>query len=371
MQTGIIPMQDLFQRHIQPALAGGSFGEHRVAGEAKASLGYAEGAWDYHLTLDQGRVQAGDDGYRFDGVAIDLAVENGHGQGELSWESAKLLERIELGAVKAGITVNDSSFRLSESLTIPLFDGELVIEQLASDEDGIAFGGYLRSLDMAAISQAMEWPRFEGTLAGMAPDIRYADGNLNLEGGFLVEAFGGELVVDNLQVRDIFGALPILEADVELRDLDLERLTRTFSFGKITGGLQGRVENLRLEGWRPVAFDAELRTPPDDKGPHRISQRAVDNISNLGGSGLSGAMSRSFLRFFDEFGYDKLGIRCKLQGGVCQMDGIEPAQQGYYLVKGGGVPRIDIIGYNRRTDWLLLVEKLGEISRGETSPQIQ
>lgn len=371
LETGVFSLKDLFERHIQPALAGGAFGGHRVEGELEASLDYAEGAWDYRLKLDNGRVDAGDGGYRLDGVSVDLAVDKDQGKGELSWRSARLLERIELGVVKANIAVNESGFRLNEPLAIPLFEGELVIEQLASDREGIAFGGYLRSLDMAAISQAMEWPPFEGTLAGMAPDIRYAEGNLNLQGGFLVEAFKGELVVDNLQVQDLFGTLPILEADVRLRDLDLESLTRTFSFGKISGGLEGRVEGLRLEGWRPMAFDARLGTPPDDEGPHRISQRAVDNISNLGGSGLSGAMSRSFLRFFDEFGYDELGISCRLRDGICYMGGIGAAEQGYYLVKGGGVPRIDIIGYNRRTDWQVLVEKLREISQGESAPEIR
>jgi hypothetical protein len=73
---------------------------------------------------------------------------------------------------------------------------------------------------------------------------------------------------------------------------------------------------------------------------------------------------------FEEFGYSRLGISCKLKRGVCEMGGVEPAKQGYYLVKGGGMPRIDIVGFNRRTDWEVLVEKLVEISEGGT-PVIQ
>jgi hypothetical protein len=96
----------------------------------------------------------------------------------------------------------------------------------------------------------------------------------------------------------------------------------------------------------------------------------VDNISDLGGSGVSGAISRSFLQMFEEFGYSRLGISCTLKRGVCEMGGVEPAKQGYYLVKGGGIPRIDIVGFNRRTDWEVLVDKLVEISEGGT-PVIQ
>jgi hypothetical protein len=52
------------------------------------------------------------------------------------------------------------------------------------------------------------------------------------------------------------------------------------------------------------------------------------------------------------------------------MGGIEAAERGYYLVKGGGIPRIDIMGFNRETDWQVLVSKLKQIASGE-SPVIQ
>ena len=44
------------------------------------------------------------------------------------------------------------------------------------------------------------------------------------------------------------------------------------------------------------------------------------------------------------------------------MDGVEAAAQGSYLVKGSGLPRIDIVGYNHQVDWELLIGKLTEIA---------
>ena len=44
-------------------------------------------------------------------------------------------------------------------------------------------------------------------------------------------------------------------------------------------------------------------------------------------------------------------MACRLQNEVCQMSGIEPHGDGYYLVKGRGLPRIDIIGNQGRVDW--------------------
>jgi hypothetical protein len=55
-------------------------------------------------------------------------------------------------------------------------------------------------------------------------------------------------------------------------------------------------------------------------------------------------------------------VGCYLHEGVCQMMGVEAAQQGYYLIKGGGLPRIDVIGYNPRVNWNVLMDRLARIS---------
>ena len=96
----------------------------------------------------------------------------------------------------------------------------------------------------------------------------------------------------------------------------------------------------------------------------------MDNISNLGGAGVAGAISRSFLRFFEEFGYDRLGISCRLVDNVCHMGGVAPAKQGYYLVEGQLLPRLDVIGYSDQVAWNSLVERLVAITKGET-PRIE
>ena len=45
------------------------------------------------------------------------------------------------------------------------------------------------------------------------------------------------------------------------------------------------------------------------------------------------------------------------------MMGVEAAEQGYYIIKGGGLPRIDVIGYNPRVDWNVLMRRLSRISK--------
>jgi hypothetical protein len=43
------------------------------------------------------------------------------------------------------------------------------------------------------------------------------------------------------------------------------------------------------------------------------------------------------------------------------MGGVEDAPQGYVIVKGGGIPAISVIGYNRHVNWRELIERLKRI----------
>jgi hypothetical protein len=47
------------------------------------------------------------------------------------------------------------------------------------------------------------------------------------------------------------------------------------------------------------------------------------------------------------------------------MGGIEPSGMGYYLVKGRGLPRIDIIGNQGRVAWPTLVAQLAASTRAD------
>jgi hypothetical protein len=243
-----------------------------------------------------------------------------------------------------------------------VLDGSLLVDRLEigweqNKSRQLAFDGVLTPVSMERVSAALDWPPLSGTLSGVIPGLSLDQGTLEVKGNLLIGLFEGDVLVRNLHLSDLFGALPALTANLQLRGLDLETLTRTFGFGKITGRLEGEVQGLRLEGWHPVAFVARFATPAEDSTPHRISQQAVENLSALGG-GVSGAVSRGFLGLFQDFNYDRLGIGCRLQDGVCQMEGVAPAEQGYYLVVGRGVPQINVIGFNRGVDWNELVARL-------------
>ena len=113
-----------------------------------------------------------------------------------------------------------------------------------------------------------------------------------------------------------------------------------------------------------MIIDARFATPADDTSRHRISQKAVDNLSSIGGGGVGGALSSGMLRFFEDFPYDRLGISCRLRNGICEMGGVAPAENGYYIVKGRFLPpRLNIIGYADRVNWRQLVSQVTAVIR--------
>ncbi len=286
----------------------------------------------------------------------------------LEWESGALYG-ISGGAARIDFVTSGADFRLLEPTVLPILDGGLAIRTLSMRDLGepqmsVRFEGELKPISVPLLCRAFGWPEFSGKIEGRIPQVSLEKDVLSLGGDLEAKVFDGQVVVDALKLQNPLGDYPRLSANITMRDLDLESVTGTFSFGTITGRLNADVRALELFRWAPLRFDARLYTPPGDKSRHLISQRAVNNLSNIGGSGggVTAALSSGFLRFFENFRYARLGLSCRLENEICLMDGIEPYQgDAYYIVKGSGLPRINIIGNAHRVSWNRLVSQLAAI----------
>ncbi len=293
-------------------------------------------------------------------------------QSRMAWQSASLWG-IEFGAVELPFTTTGRHFRLLEPKLFPIFDGGIAIKTLrlrhaGTDQMYLRFDAEVRPISVALLGRALGWPEFSGTISGSIPDLQLAQGVVTLGGNLEATVFDGRVVIRDLRLRDPLGKFPRLHASIDVENLDLELVTNTFSFGMITGRLSGQVKDLETFDWMPESFDANFYTPPGDKSKHRISQRAVTNLSSIGGGaggGVAAALQGGFLKFFDSFSYDRLGISCKLENDVCTMRGIENAAGGYYIVKGSGLPRINVVSGQSRVAWTRLVRQLGSIMESE------
>lgn len=278
-----------------------------------------------------------------------------------SWQQLQLYG-LPIGTTQLTFLTNAANVELLAAARLPFLGGEIHIKQFKLDEQKVAFQGDMNQVSLQQLSQALKWPLLTGTLSGHIPRVNYAHKMLTIEGELLVKVFGGTVKIDKLAAANLFDVLPTFYSDIEIDQLDLEQLTSKYEFGNITGKLSGFVKQLHIEKGQPVSFLAWLGTPDNDNSPHRISQKAVNNIAQIGGNEASDLVSRSFLKLFDTFGYDKIGLGCYLHEGVCQLSGVTATDAGYTIVQGGGVPRIDVIGYNTRVDWTVLLERLARIS---------
>lgn len=80
---------------------------------------------------------------------------------------------------------------------------------------------------------------------------------------------------------------------------------------------------------------------------------------------MAGLQAR-LLRTFDDFGYERIGIGCVLRDNRCAMTGLRRRGEGFLIVEGRGLPRIEVVGFRRDVDWPTLVSRLRDATEGDT-----
>ncbi len=367
INEGLLP--GAYEVYLQPFLVGTTADSLETVGRLEARIRYRDGALrqfqaslqDIHMDDTRGRFAM----YGLEGN-IDWGYDSA-GDSQLSWQGGYIYN-VGLGLARLALKTGGGEIALAEKARIPVLDGMLTVSEfrlthLNAAINQLEFDADIDSIGLRALTRALGWSPFAGSLSGSIPRMRFADDVITVDGALTAQVFDGTVTIENLQVLDPLGVLPQAQADVRLRNLDLAAVTSTFSFGNMEGRLDGDFKKLRMLGFSPVEFDARLYTTPGDRSRHRISQKAIENISDLGGAGAAAVLSRGMLRFFDAFSYDQIGWSCRLRDEVCRMDGVAAAPgNGYYIVKGKGLPRINVIGFSRRVSWPLLVEKLRNIN---------
>ena len=301
---------------------------------------------------------------------LDWSAQDDRPATRLGWRSLQFY-RIPNGAAQSDWQSHAGTLSLQRPLEVPVFKGQLRVGELdwrpaAAKGQRLATSLVLTGVDMAAFSHAMGWPAFPGTLGGAIPSLRWVDDRFELQGGLSVSLFNGFVDITRLSLQQPFGASPVLSGDILLQQLDLAAITSVFDFGSMTGRLDGSIEGLRLVNWSPVAFKASLLAG----GGGRISQRAVNNLTTLGGGGIASGLQGVVLKLFKTFGYKRIGLDCTLRGTVCQMSGLETGDDGYTIVEGSGLPRLRVIGHQSQVDWPTLVRRVRAAIDG-TAPEIR
>jgi len=359
-----LELSALFDSILRPLAVGTALAETSAAGRASFDWHYQD---DEHqsLVIDLQDVSLSDAHERFSVEELNVHIPWNHDEkrnGSIQFGSARFLG-IPLGATRIPIETEGVQFSIPRA-EVAVLDRKMQIENfLASHETSgwqWQFNGALLPVSMEQLTASLHIQPMYGTLSGTIPKMRYANSTITMEGELVSGIFDGVAVARNLILENPLSLTPRLIMDVAMHHVDLDLLTRAYSFGSMQGRIDVEVNNLELVDWKPVRFDAKLASSAGNY-KRRISQAAIKNLIALGGGGAVIAIQRSFLGLFGQFSYAEIGWRCKLRGHICQMGGIESAAsdgKSYVLVKGSGIPAITITGYNPEVDWPELLKRL-------------
>lgn len=393
IEIGSDDLSPLANRYLSGWLGSFGLGDLSLKGRMRTRLHLdTTGMRGFDAHFDQVDVREPGGKFRFERLDGDLRFSAGAPvDSKLRWGSGQLYG-LDFGAAELPLHSADGMIALRAPTSVEAIGGKLRFDRFQlrppQGEKGMQanFGLTLDAFDIGKLAQSMGWPAFRGTLSGSIPDARYLDDRLVFEGGLEMRVFDGSVKVSSLAMERPFGVAPTLSADLALDDLDLLSVTEVFDFGSISGRLDGSIRDLRLVDWTATAFDAELYTQPRRGVKQRISQRAVQNISSVGDASFVTSLQGQLIGLFDDFGYRQLGISCRLHNQVCTMGGVEsvgmkssgkgPAGSGsdtggFTVVQGAGIPRLNVVGFNRQVDWPTLVERLEAVGSGDLKPVVE
>ncbi|MEO5629337.1 MAG: hypothetical protein ABIQ62_06175 [Thermomonas sp.] len=376
-------MTPLRERYLSGWLALFGLGDVGLKGAMDLEVHVRDGEMT-QLNAQLHDVDLGDPAERFvfNGLQGDVRYSAGAPvRSELRWKNGKLYG-LDFDASKLPFESEGGLLKFREDAVVPVMGGRMTFRDLVirppQGEAGadIRFALALDDIDFGRVSKALGLPAFQGRLSGTIPKAHYANERVDFDGGLSMQLFDGRVAFSSLALERPFGSAPSLSADIAFDDLDLLRLTEILDVGRITGRVDGRIDGLRLVDWIPVAFDAEFLTDDTSGGKQRISQRAVQNISSVGDASFVSSLQGQLIGLFDDFGYRRIGIACRLVNQVCEMSGLRDSDRSqgansFTIVEGAGIPRLTVVGFNRQVDWPTLVERLTAVGSGDVKPIVK
>ncbi len=369
LQAEKLVLENLFTGIIQPLAANTALAETSAQGRLGVDWRYQDDE-NHSLVLELQDVALTDAQGRFSVNGVNALIpwhSDRTATGNIHLTQGEFLH-IPVGEMTAIVTTHASGFNVP-FVTIPILDGGIQVENLevAKAPSGWQwqFNGKLLPLSMEKLTEALKVTPMFGTLSGIIPQMTYTDAVMTMNGVLVFDVFDGAVVARNLTLIEPLGLAPHLLMDIGMHYIDLDLLTRAYSFGNMQGRIDVEINAMELVNWQPIKFDARLVSSPGSY-KKRISQAAIQNLTALGGASVMSVVQRSFLQIFEDFSYARIGWRCRLQGNICEMTGIETADieqspdqmEDYVLVQGSGIPAITITGYNRRVDWHELIKRL-------------
>ena len=330
-----------------------------------------------NLSLKNGEIAAKSQDWQIASVNLDLpfhiSLEDRPAQkamttalGSLSIQRARLGNQ-RLAPLTTAISLANNVLRMTRPMHLSLFCGAVVVRNLAwadviGDPKAMTFSADTKRLQLQELTEALNWPRFSGQLNGAIPEVESAGNTLRTRGEIQAELFGGRLRLSKLEIDNPFSALASFKMSAKVDSIELEQLTKTFAFGRISGILEGSVDDLVITDGQPSQLRADLHSVERRGVDQRISVDALNNITVLSSGQEAGALYGGLAGFFDSFRYSKLGFKATLRNDRLTLQGVESQGDKELLVVGSFLPpTVNIVSHTQTVAFSELMRRLKRI----------
>ncbi len=285
--------------------------------------------------------------------------------GSLTIDRARFGDQ-SLGPIKTTLSLANNALRFHQPIRLALFGGEVLLGNLSwpnvlKDPKQLSFSLESKQLELQGLTRAFNWPPFSGTLTGSIPEVQSVGNTLRTNGEIQAKLFGGRLSMSKLELENPFSSLAAFKLDAKLADIQLEQLSKTFAFGRISGILEGTVDDLIVSDGQPAEFSADLHSV-DRGAEQRISVEALNKITVLSSGQNAGALYGGLAGFFDSFRYSKLGFKAVLRNDRLTLRGVETRGAEEYLVVGSFLPpTVNIVSHTQNIAFSELMRRLKRI----------
>jgi hypothetical protein len=307
-----------------------------------------------------------------DGGAQDMTLEDGYVSIQKLETSSLSFDpfRLDLHAGKNKFVI--------EPLTLDVFGGKAELgksvltigPELPSINGLLSFS--LRDLDLSKLPVQSEQIALNGTVLIDLPRVELNPDEILTEGKAEVNMFDTTILIEDIKVTKPFTKNRTIYCNVKFDDLNLEQLTNTVPFGKVTGILKGEIKELAVSYGQPERFILFLESVKTKGVPQKFSLGAVNDLSIIS-SGESSAIAsnKGLTKFVSEFGYAKIGIYCSLKNDSFTLRGTIREKGVEYLVKRSWLFGISVVNKKpknriRFKDMMSRLERIGQ-SEGATT----
>jgi hypothetical protein len=350
---------------------------------------HARGNWDRLITegrmsLQGGELRRGPNEWQIGPLALTLPFQVSYPEksnsanrtppGILSIRGGRFGSR-SFEPITSAISLSNNTLIFHQPVRLVIFGGTVEITNLAwpdvvNDPKAMSFALDLRLLQLQELTDALGWPRFSGTLSGAIPQIRSTGDTLRSEGQVDADLFGGQLQIDQMEIENLFSTVPSLKLAARFQNIRLEQVSDTFAFGKISGILEGAVNDLVITEGQPARFQAQVETVDRPESSQWISVEALNKITILSSGQDSNVLYGGLAGLFDNFRYSKMGFRASLRNDRLTLRGIESRDGKEFLVVGTLLPpTVNIISHTQEIGFSELLRRLERITTEK--PQVK